>query len=247
LKAIVLCAGYGKRMLPYTKTSQKVMLPIHGKPLLEYIITGLMHAGLKDLIIVVGYHKEQIMDYFKDGSQWNIHIEYVEQFNLNGTGGAVLLCEKLIRKDHFFLIWGDILVPFRIYKMVYDFFRKEKHDFIIVSNYKDDLSKGGAIYCDGDYCIEIIEKDPSSRGTTRLNNCGIFILSREIFEVLKVLSPSKRGEIEIPKAINKGIIERFWKVFVFKLDKDVFRGDFGDKEIYEELKNNVDLIRKLKS
>lgn len=221
------------------------MLPILGKPLLEFIIEGLIHAGLKDIILVVGYHKEQIIEYFKDGSQWNIHIDYVEQINLNGTGGAVLLCEKLIEDDYFFLIWGDVLVPYRIYKMVYDFFKKENHDFIIVSNYKIDLSKGGAIYCDGDYCIEIIEKDASSIGTTRLNNCGIFILSREIFEVLRYLSPTKRGEIEIPQAINKGIIKRNWKVYVFKLNKDVFRGDFGDKEEYEELKNNMDWIKKL--
>ena len=128
-------------MLPYTKSIQKVMLPILGKPLLEFIIEGLIHAGLKDIILVVGYHKEQIIEYFKDGSQWNIHIDYVEQINLNGTGGAVLLCEKLIEDDYFFLIWGDVLVPYRIYKMVYDFFKKENHDFIIVSNYKIDLSK----------------------------------------------------------------------------------------------------------
>jgi len=93
--------------------------------------------------------------------------------------------------------------------------------------------------------MEIIEKDPSTIGTTRLNNCGIFILSSEIFEVLRHLSPTKRGEIEIPQAINRGIVERYWKVFVFKLEKDVFRGDFGDKEVYEELKNDVDWIKKL--
>lgn len=131
--------------------------------------------------------------------------------------------------------------------MVHDFFRKKNYDFIIVSNYKENLSKGGAIYCEGDYCIEIIEKDPSTLGTTRLNNCGIFILSHKIFEVLKHLSPSKRGEIEIPEAINKGIFENNWKVFVFKLEKDVFRGDFGDKKVYEELKDNKNLLKKLKS
>lgn len=232
-------------MQPYSSTYQKGMLPIHGKPLLEYIITGLIYANLRDLILVVGYRKEQVINYFKDGKQWNANIEYIEQKELNGTGGAVLLCEKLIKNNHFFLVWGDILVPYKTYKMVYDIFKKEQHDFILVSNYKEDLSRGGAIYCDGDYCLEIVEKEPKTKGTSNLNNCGIFILSREIFEVLKLLEPSKRGEIEIPSAINKGIREKSWKIFVAKLDKDIFRGDFGDKKIYEELKSNSKWLDKL--
>ena len=64
MKAIILCAGYGKRMKPYTDTYQKTMIPVHGKPLLEYIIEGIKSAGFKDFILVVGYQKEQIIDFF---------------------------------------------------------------------------------------------------------------------------------------------------------------------------------------
>ena len=70
-------------------------------PLLEYIINGLIYAGFKNLIIVVGYRKEQIIEYFKDGNEWGIKIVYIEQKILNGTGGAVLLCENLIQNSHF--------------------------------------------------------------------------------------------------------------------------------------------------
>ena len=246
MKAIILCAGYGKRMKPYTDTYQKTMIPVHGKPLLEYILNGLIYAGFKDLIIVVGYLKEQIIDYFKDGSLWNVNIEYIEQKKLNGTGGALLLCENYIKESHLFLVWGDILVPFKVYKMVYDFYKQEQHDFILVSNYQEELSKGGAIYCDGDFCLKIIEKDPEPSGNTNLNNCGIFILSREIFDILKILEPSKRGEIEIPSAINLGILNRNWKVRLIKLDQDVFRGDFGDIQIYEKLNTETKWLEKLK-
>ena len=65
MKAIILCAGFGKRMRPFTDKFQKVMLPLHGKPLLEYIIEGLKYAGFKELILVVGYLKEQIIQYFQ--------------------------------------------------------------------------------------------------------------------------------------------------------------------------------------
>ncbi|MCK4481416.1 MAG: NTP transferase domain-containing protein, partial [Candidatus Lokiarchaeota archaeon] len=85
MKAIILCAGFGKRLKPYTNEYQKSMIPIHGKPLLEYIINGLIYAGFKNLIIVVGYRKEQIIKYFEDGYKWGIKIEYIEQRALNGT------------------------------------------------------------------------------------------------------------------------------------------------------------------
>ena len=76
-------------MKPYTDTYQKTMLPLHGKPLLEYIINGILFAGIQEFIIVVGYRKEQIINYFKDGKNWNINIEYIEQKKLDGTGGAL--------------------------------------------------------------------------------------------------------------------------------------------------------------
>ncbi|MFX1239313.1 MAG: sugar phosphate nucleotidyltransferase, partial [Promethearchaeota archaeon] len=103
-------------MRPYTDKIQKTMIPVHGKPLLDYIVSGLIHAGFKELVLVVNYRKDQIIDYFKDGSQLNINIEYVEQEELNGTGGALLACKNVISDSHLFLTWGDVLVPYRIYK-----------------------------------------------------------------------------------------------------------------------------------
>ena len=185
MKAIILCAGYGKRLKPFTDIYQKTMIPVHGKPLLEYIVNGLIHAGFKDLIIVIGYRKEQIIDYFQDGDKWGINIEYVEQKNLNGTGGALLLCEDLIKEQHFLLTWGDILVPNKIYKEIYDTFIKENDDFILVANYMEDPYKGCAIYCEGDYCLKMVEKPPKGTANTNFNNCGVFIFSKEILEVLK--------------------------------------------------------------
>ena len=90
MKAVILCAGYGTRMEPYTKEYQKVMIPIYGKPVLEYLIQSIKKAGIKDFIIVVGFRKDQIMDYFNDGKNLGIDIEYVCQDNLNGTGARTI-------------------------------------------------------------------------------------------------------------------------------------------------------------
>ncbi|MFW9901027.1 MAG: nucleotidyltransferase family protein [Candidatus Thorarchaeota archaeon] len=238
MKAVILCAGLGKRLRPYTDKFQKSMIPIHGKPLLEYIIRGLMYAGFENLIIIVGYRKEQIIDHFKDGKEYGIKIEYLEQKILNGTGGAVLLCEELIQNTHFFLTWGDILVPYKIYRDIFEIFKKENQDFILVSNYTADPYKGGAIYTKNDYLEDIIEKPPIGKSKSNLNNCGIFVFSTEIFELLKTLKPSKRGEIELTDAIRTGINLRKWKIRVVKMKKNQFRADFGDKSVYEKLSEN---------
>ncbi len=245
MKAVILCAGLGKRLRPYTDTYQKSMILLHSKPLLEYIINGLIYAGFKSVIIVVGYRKEQIIEYFKDGNEWGIKIEYVEQKVLNGTGGAVLVCEKLIQDSHFFLTWGDILVPYYIYKDVFAIFKKENQDFILVTNYTADPYKGGAIYYENDLLVDIIEKPPKGKSKSNLNNCGIFIFSSEIFEVLKTLEPSKRGEIELTEAIRIGINIRKWKIRIFKMEKNQFRGDFGDITTYEKLCENSSWVSKL--
>ncbi|MFX1315791.1 MAG: nucleotidyltransferase family protein [Promethearchaeota archaeon] len=245
MKAIILCAGYGTRMKPYTETYQKTMIPIHGKPLLEYLINGIRLAGFKDFIIVVGYYKNQIIDYFQEGGKWNINIEYIEQHELNGTGGALLLCEDSIKNEHFFLTWGDKLVAYEVYKKVYEVFKKESPNFILVTNYIDDPYRGAAIYCERKFCIDIIEKPPKGTSTTNLNNTGIFILSKEIFEVLKIQTLSKRGEIEVPEAIKYGIKEKNWRVRVVKIEKNQFYGDFGNIKNYEEFLINSNWLKLL--
>lgn len=238
MKAIILCAGYGTRMEPYTNEHQKVMIPIFGKPILEYLILSIKKAGIKDFILVVGYRKEQIINYFNHGKSLGIHIEYVNQEDLNGTGGALLLCEPLINEMNFFLTWGDTLVAPDIYAKVIRIHKDDNEDFILVANTVDDPYRGAAIYLNGEYCIDIIEKPPRGVSTTNLNNAGIFILKKDIFKVLKTQELSIRGEIEAPETIRYGIRNLKWKFRVVQMEKNDFYADFGNKKHYEFLKND---------
>jgi NDP-sugar pyrophosphorylase family protein len=246
LKAVILCAGLGKRLKPYTENIQKTMLRLHGKPFLEYIIEGMIYAGFREIILVVGYLKEQIMDYFRAGRKWKVKIQYVEQEELNGTGGALLLCENSISDDHFFLTWGDTLVPYNVYKKIFELHQNKKYDFILVANYTKDPYLGAAIYCEGSFLETIVEKPPRGSSKTNLNNCGVFVLSNEIFDVLKNLPPSERGEIEVPEALMRGIRERNWKIKVIKMKREQFKADIGAKEKYEQLKEDSNWLQLLK-
>ena len=105
---------------------------------------------------------------------------------------------------------------------------------------------GAAIYCDDGILTNIIEKPPRGSSKTNFNNCGVFIFSKEIFDVLKTLTPSKRGEIEVPNALLKGIKERNWKIRVLKMERNQFKGEIGAKEKYEQLKDDSSWLQLLK-
>jgi NDP-sugar pyrophosphorylase family protein len=234
-------------MLPYTKIHQKSMIPVHGKPLLDYIITGIKYTGIKKFIIVIGHLKEQIIDYFQEGTKWNISIEYIEQEIMNGTGGAVLLTEHLINSSHFLTTYGDILVPYKLYNQVYNIHKNENEDFVLVSNYLANIQKGCSIITHKGYLINMVEKPSPQNGFPNWNNCGLFIFSKEIFSALKTINPSKRGEKELPDAILTGVQDKNWKVRVLKMDKNQFRGDFGDIKDYERLNNEKEWLTELES
>ena len=115
----------------------------------------------------------------------------------------------------------------------------------MVSNYTDDPFKGAAVYIKDNYCIDIVEKPPQGDSKSKLNNSGIFILSKEIFEVLYTLTPSKHGEIEFTDALRNGIKSKKWKIRVLKMKKNQFRGDFGDRDTYEKLKEESTWLNEL--
>ena len=99
MKAVILAAGEGKRCRPLTLTRSKVMLPVANKPILEHIINALVKNDIKNIILVVGYKKERIMDYFEDGINFGVKIEYVEQKAQIGTAHAILQARDLIGQD----------------------------------------------------------------------------------------------------------------------------------------------------
>jgi dTDP-glucose pyrophosphorylase len=128
---------------------------------------------------------------------------------------------------------------------VYDVFKRESPDYILVANMVDDPYRGAAVYCEGNYCLDIIEKPQKGASSTNLNNTGVFVLARDFFEILKVQSLSKRGEIEVPQAVRSGLKNKNWRIRLIKMEKHQFFADFGNIEDYERYKNNDNLLSKL--
>ncbi len=108
LTAVIMAGGFGNRLRPLTQNTPKPMLKIGDFPILEINIKRLVQYGIRDIFICVNYLKEQIMDYFQDGSKWGCHIHYIEENQPLGTIGALSLIQK-IQHQHILLFNADLL------------------------------------------------------------------------------------------------------------------------------------------
>ncbi|MBD3229944.1 MAG: NTP transferase domain-containing protein [Candidatus Lokiarchaeota archaeon] len=214
MKAIILVAGEGKRLRPLTYTRPKHLLPIAGKPLLEHTIQGLKENGINEFILVIGYEKEFIKQYFKDGAKLGVKIEYILQDTPLGTAHAAGMAENHIEND-FILIYGDILVSKSTFKGLLEKYRESNSNAIISLKKVNDPEKYGIINLEGGVAKRIIEK-PKDKTIGNLANAGIYILKPSIFEAIKNTKKSKRGEFELTDSLQM-LIDQGEKIYGFSL------------------------------
>ena len=108
MKAVLLAAGEGLRLLPITATRPKHLIKVGGKPILQFCLEAVKHAGIKEAIIVTHYMGDAIRQYFGDGEKLGLHISYVEQKAVLGTADAAAVAEPYV-EDDFVLVYGDLL------------------------------------------------------------------------------------------------------------------------------------------
>ena len=110
MRAMVLCAGYGTRLGKLTRTTPKPLLPLNGRPLLEYTIAHLARHGFDEVAVNLHFMPEKVRQFMGDGSRWDIAIEYSDEPELLGTAGGVKKMERFLRDGDAFLVqYGDIL------------------------------------------------------------------------------------------------------------------------------------------
>ncbi|MBD3304864.1 NTP transferase domain-containing protein [candidate division KSB3 bacterium] len=126
MKVIILAAGRGKNLNPLTETRPKPMISICGKPVLEYIIRGLVETGNHDIIMVVGHHADSIQHYFESGERFGADIHYIHQQTQTGIGNAIRLAEDRIAPgERFLLVYADILFETNIFAKTLSTFRSK--------------------------------------------------------------------------------------------------------------------------
>ena len=200
MKAVVLAAGKGTRLRPLTEDKPKVMVDVNGKPLLTHAFEQLLDLGADELIVVVGYQKEDIISHYDDEFE-GIPITYTHQREQNGLAHALLTAEEHI-DDDFMLILGDNIFRANLRDVV-DRQREDRADaaFLVEEVPLEEADRYG-VCVTNDYgeVTEVIEKpeDPPSN----LVMTGFYTFSPAIFHAAKLVQPSNRGEYELSEAID---------------------------------------------
>src|SRR6476659_6904369 len=181
-KAVILAAGRGSRMGGLTENLPKPMVDVCGKPILRYIVDGLRDAGIRQILIVVGYRKEVVQDHFQDGSAFGVEITYAEQVAQDGTGKVVELAKSFCGSDPFILSYGDILVDPSCYLLLT---QPGDAEMMLTVRYANDVSKGGAVYLNSAFeVVDLREKQPPDQVRTSWYNAGIYTFKNTIFSYL---------------------------------------------------------------
>ncbi len=212
MKAVLLVAGEGARFYPLSHNRSKHMIPVAGKPLLEHSITELKDAGVTDILLVVGYKKEVLMEYFKNGKQkWGVNIEFIQQdFSKGkGTGIAASFARDFARQDPFLLIYGDLQYDATTIKELITEFKKHDPDALLTLLEVPDPSLYGVVEQDEQgYATRIVEKPKPGDSPSRMTNAGIYIFKPVIFSAIDKTGLSPRGEIELTDSMQILINEK---------------------------------------
>jgi mannose-1-phosphate guanylyltransferase len=181
-EAYVLAGGKGERLLPLTQDTPKPLLPVKGKPILEWNIERLKHFGVERFVLGIGHLGGRIKEYFGDGKGLGVKIVYAEEESALGTGGAVRHALGLLGSD-FFMINGDNLMDIDYRKMA-GIYAAEKADAAIALYEVDDTGSFGVASLEGSKIREFIEKPPAEKASGRLINAGAYVLSKKAVSLL---------------------------------------------------------------
>ena len=194
MKAVILAAGEGHRMHPLTYTRPKVMLPIANKPILEHLLIEVGQAGIREFIFIVGYHDEQVRQYFGSGDKWGVKIDYCTQRKQLGTANALKMVEGLV-DGNFLMINGDIIVD---RKDINSLANGNVNTMSVIE--VEDTGGLGLLELKEDKVVRIYEK--VAKPPSHMANAGLYLFTQEMFAAISQTLKSPRGEYEITDSLQ---------------------------------------------
>ncbi len=203
---VIMAGGKGSRLGSYTKDCPKPMLPIGGKPILHIILENCINYGLKDFYISVNYLKNQIIDYFGDGSEWGVSIQYLHELKPLGTAGSLQLLPESIQES-ILVINGDILTHLD-FDNLFKFHYKNNAQITVCTRQERKDIPYGVINLKGIYIENIIEKPTYSF----LVNAGIYLVKPSLLkEYIK-----ENTFLDMPSLIIR-VKEKYKNIFAFPI------------------------------
>ncbi len=198
MNAVVLAAGLGKRMKSLTKDRPKALIELNGKPLLEHVLLSLEKAGVKEVVVVIGFKSQAIKKRFANrfGA---MKLSYVVQRIQMGTAHALLQSEKKAKAWRRFLVGSaDVIVLPSLWKSLA---AKKGFDAVVALREEKRPEMFGVALVSGKKLMQIVEK-PRKKIESNLVNAGAYLFSGKIFPALRATKVSSRGEFELTDSIN---------------------------------------------
>jgi len=206
VKGIVLAGGSGSRLYPLTKITNKHLLPIYDRPMIYYPIQALVDAGIRDILIVTGGRNSgDFLRLLANGKQWGLkHMNYTYQEGEGGIADALSLVEHFAAGDSVCVVLGDNIIEGNI-RAAADSYRQQERGAKILLKKVPDPQRFGVPELDGQRVLRIEEKPPEPKSEYAV--IGIYMYDARVFEIIRTLIPSGRGELEITD-VNNAYIDR---------------------------------------
>jgi len=206
MKGIVLAGGTGSRLFPLTKITNKHLLPIYDRPMIYYPIQALVDAGIEDILVVTGGRNSgDFLRLLANGKHFGLkHINYTYQEGEGGIADALALAEHFADRHKICVILGDNIIEGNIREAA-DKFRQQPEGAHILLKEVHDAERFGVAELAGERIVGIEEKP--SRPKSNYAVTGIYMYDATVFDKVKTLAPSQRGELEITDVNNAYIRE----------------------------------------
>jgi len=227
LKGIVLAGGLGTRLHPLTKVTNKHLLPVYNRPMIYYPIQTLVDAGIKEILIVTGGNSAgDFLRLLGNGKEFGLrHINYTYQQGEGGIAAALALAEYFAADDLVCVVLGDNIFERSVAKSAADFVRRGRGARVHLRKV-DNPQRFGVPVLDGDRILKIEEKPKFPKSDYAVS--GLYMYDPSVFDVIKTLKPSGRGELEITD-VNNAYIERNAMTY------EIIKGWWSDAGTFESL------------
>ncbi|MGH7197917.1 MAG: sugar phosphate nucleotidyltransferase [Candidatus Omnitrophota bacterium] len=227
LKGIILAGGLGKRLGPLTKITNKHLLPVYDRPMIYYPLELLVDAGVKDILIVTGgNHAGEFLRLLGNGQAFGLkHINYTYQEGEGGIAEALGLARHFANRSKVVVVLGDNILQYGI-KPYVERFKKQKNGARVLLKRVSDPGRFGVASLSGKRIVAIEEKP--KRPKTDLAVTGVYMYDEKVFDIIRTLKPSRRGELEITD-VNNAYIRRG------ELEFDVLKGWWTDSGTFDSL------------
>jgi UDP-N-acetylglucosamine diphosphorylase/glucosamine-1-phosphate N-acetyltransferase len=201
VKAVVLAAGEGTRMWPLAETKPKHLLPLAGKPIISYVLQAIAASSIREVVMVVGYKRDQVAAALGNGAGFGLNIDYVTQPRWTGTASAVKVTEAAVGDEPFLAVYGDLWVcPSAIQAVV----KKSQECTKVMGVVRvDNPAEFGVVSLKGERVSSIREKPLKSRQSEGWVNSGIYVLDREVFGAIGKTGRSRRAEYELTGSLQQ--------------------------------------------